>query len=133
MSKASLFKQDRRWEDFKFCRDFLVETYLSGIYVNCPECNKKLKKYSLHLHLKFYHEKKRDQQCQVSSKNFPEFSNKNFSSKICGKFFLTITMLKQHVKSVHCVTKEFVCDHCSMTFAMKKFIVSHMKRKVRKC
>ena len=48
----------------------------------------------------------------------------------CGKFFLTITMLKHHMKSVHCPEKKFICDHCSMSFAMKKFIACHMKRKV---
>lgn len=48
------------------CQKLHYANKIAGVYINCPECDKKLKKYSLHLHLKFFHEKKRDQQCQVS-------------------------------------------------------------------
>jgi hypothetical protein len=48
------------------CQKLHYANKIAGIYINCPKCDKKLKKYSLHLHLKFFHEKKRDQQCQVS-------------------------------------------------------------------
>ena len=48
------------------CQKLHYANKIANLYVNCAECDKKLKKTSLHLHLKFFHEKKRDQQCQVS-------------------------------------------------------------------
>jgi hypothetical protein len=47
------------------CQKLHYANKIAGVYINCPKCDKRLKKFSLHLHLKFFHEKKRDHQCQV--------------------------------------------------------------------
>lgn len=53
-------------EELVRCQKLHYAKKQSEVYVNCPECDKKLKKYSLRLHLTFYHSNKREHQCQVS-------------------------------------------------------------------
>ncbi|XP_049884169.1 zinc finger protein 33A-like [Pectinophora gossypiella] len=44
----------------------------------------------------------------------------------CGEKFKALSSLKKHVKRIHAVKREFVCDICSKTFRTKSRLESHM-------
>lgn len=58
------------------------------------------------------------------------YSNSNSRSicDLCGKSFKTINTLQHHKSTIH-VTKQFLCEFCSASFAQKSLLNKHVKMK----
>jgi KRAB domain-containing zinc finger protein len=113
-----------------FCSNYELKIHQKRSHcsetVSCLVCNKGLKSLScLKIHMK-YHE---DPQFECDTIN-PE------TNQVCGRKFVTSTLLKDHITVFHRGIKKNPCAHCENSFARKsdlKYheINVHQMRKIR--
>ena len=84
-------------------------------HVNCPQCGKSLKTYTLKRHIRQVHEKvKPIKPKQVISE-----------CDLCGKTLKNSYKLKHHKRTVHEGIKDFICPECGKGFTDERSMRNH--------
>ena len=90
------------------------------VFVQCPECNKKLKQKSYRSHLRTH------------------LGFKQFRCELCGDRFTRKNDVKRHMKLIHEKPRNFQCDECEKYFLTEDNLRTHQEKhsrelKCRKC
>ncbi|XP_061713763.1 zinc finger protein OZF-like [Cydia pomonella] len=116
--------------------DAHMVTHTKDLPFECDVCQKRFgSKNSVSRHISQVHEKIRTHQCQFCSKAFFKIerlrahvrshtNERPHKCEECGKAFSTAHYLKEHAL-IH-GAKHFQCQHCSMSFAKRGNLATHM-------
>ena len=52
---------------------------------------------------------------------------KNFKCNFCDKSFGDSKTLKDHVKAIHEVVRDHICDSCGQGFKLQKVLIAHIR------
>ena len=90
------------------------------VFVQCPECNKKLKQKSYRSHLRTH------------------LGFKQFRCELCGDRFTRKNDVKRHMKLIHEKPRNFQCEECEKYFITEDNLRTHQEKhsrelKCRKC
>ena len=90
------------------------------VFVQCPECNKKLKQKSYRSHLRTH------------------LGFKQFRCELCGDRFTRKNDVKRHMKLIHEKPRNFQCEECEKYFLTEDNLRTHQEKhsrelKCRKC
>ena len=90
---------------------------------NCPQCSLKFDKKSvLNIHLSIMHSQLEDDQEELIN-----FQKSSLKAKNHDKSQLQKQTLKTHIQAIHEGKRPFRCDICDSKFALKYYLLSHLK------
>ncbi|XP_055698097.1 zinc finger protein 595-like [Phlebotomus papatasi] len=110
---------------------------IKGQKLKCQLCFKEFSKSGFGYHLKQYHEKIKNEKCEICNRVFGcrstlnnhmkslHGTERNFSCKECSQAFKTLSSLYIHRKQVH-DDKRFSCELCYKKFAFRKQLTEHL-------